>query len=418
MSLWRRLLGIEEGLDDEPVEPAVPAPPRAAPFPRGPTDELERLGQGPGDRAARPPVERVIELFEQVCAEGREARAIELARRILAHHPDLTDLAFRVSDALASRGDTEAARALLEPALALASPPLPVLMLAGELAERQGDAATAVQLYEHILARDIDYPRARARVMRLREERDNRRDLAGATLLTDGALARGRYRISRELGRGGAGTVFAARDGQLGRMVALKVYHRRGKRERERLIVEARTPARLEHPGVVRVFDLDPALGAIAMEWVQGGSVRREMQVGALRLDRAQRWLLTAVDAVAFIHEHGFVHRDIKPSNFLLRGDDRVVLTDFGLAARAGELVEGVGGGGEGTLAYMPPEQRAGAPAHPAQDVYAFGASLREVLGRVAGPVPAGWLELAAACTRKDPETRPALLDIRQEISR
>src|SRR5690606_18990570 len=159
----------------------------------------------------------------------------------------------------------------------------------------------------------------------------------GATLMADGALTRGRYRVERELGRGGAGTVFLADDLSLGRKIALKVYHRRGRAERTRLLNETRTAARLEHPGIVRIFDLDESLAAIAMERVLGGSVRGELKKGGIPLARIVRWAQTSADALAYIHAAGVVHRDFKPSNMLLRADDRVVLTDFGVACRAGE---------------------------------------------------------------------------------
>jgi serine/threonine protein kinase len=233
--------------------------------------------------------------------------------------------------------------------------------------------------------------------------------------MTDGALARGRYRVSRELGRGGAGTVFAARDQRLGRLVALKVYHRRGRAERERLLAEARTPALLEHPGVVRVFDLDLELAAIAMEWVRGGSVRSELGKGAVPIERVQRWLFTAVDALAFVHGAGYVHRDIKPSNFLLREDDRVVLTDFGLACRAGESPTEAAG--QGTLAYMAPEQRSNDPARPAADVFSLGTTMRELLGQASGDIPSGWVELSVACMRQRPSDRPTLAALRDALA-
>ena len=209
--------------------------------------------------------------------------------------------------------------------------------------------------------------------------------------------------------------MFAASDLAIDRRVALKVYHRRGRVERERLLAEARTPARIEHPGVVRIFDLDERLGAIAMEWVQGGSVRRQLGLGEVPPERVRRWALTALDALAFVHSRGFVHRDVKPSNFLLRSDDRVVLTDFGLAMPLGGTPRSVGGLGEGTLRYMPPEQRQGIPATPSVDVYAFGVTLAEMLAASASSSEP-LAELAAACTRTEPEARPTIAELQAAI--
>jgi serine/threonine protein kinase len=340
---------------------------------------------------------------------------VDLARRVLSHHPDLARLRARIAETLASRGDDRGASRVLEPLIQHPEPPLAVLMLGAEIAEREGDLVEAMARYQRVLARDLDFAQAKDRVARLRERREPRRELAGATLMTDGALARGRYRVRRELGRGGAGTVFSAHDDRIGRVVALKVYHRRGRLERDRLLAEAQTPAHIEHPGVVRIFDLDPGLGALAMEWVRGGSVRGRLDAGAVGLEDVRRWLSTALEALAFVHAAGFVHRDLKPSNFLLREDGRVVLTDFGLATRVGEV--GHTAQGQGTLAYMAPEQRrAESAATPAEDVHAFGATLRELLGQSKGEIPESLLSLAAACTRADPASRPTVPELMSEL--
>lgn len=411
MSFWRRLLGRREGEKEAPPSEAEPARGEAREqekeTPDGPVPEPSR--SDPDARLAwigssEHPIEdgEVLELFDELRGKGREARAIDLARRVLARAPERVRIHLRVAELLAARGDDEGAEKLLLPFVD-ASPPLELWMLAAEIAERRGELGRALALYERVVARDLDFPRARARVARLREGRGRSADV-GATLMADGALTRGRYRVERELGRGGAGTVFLADDLALGRKVALKVYHRRGRNERARLLVEARMPARIEHPGVVRVFDLDEPLAAIAMERVRGGSIRGELGKGGLALPRVLRWYVTASEALSAVHEARMVHRDIKPSNLLLREDDRVVLTDFGIAVEQGQ---GAGAGMEGTMAYMPTEQREGKPAQPSMDMYALGASLRETLGQLAGPAPEALAELAAVCMRSDPLARP-----------
>ncbi|MGF1467186.1 MAG: protein kinase [Sandaracinaceae bacterium] len=403
MSWWRRLVGAQPPAPPTPA-PADPTPARSpSPESGEPEDRLEALSRAP-DSAP----EEVLELLEELALRGREVLAIDLARRYLTHRPDAVAVHLRVAEALASRGDDDGAGEVVAPFLDREDAPLDLLMLGAELAERRGDPTAALSLYERVVARDLDYPRARQRVQRLREGETRRRDV-GATLLAEGALTRGRYRLEQELGRGGAGTVFLAWDIRLSRPVALKVYHRRGRGERERLLVEARTPARLEHPGVVRILDLDAALGALAMERVRGGSVRAALNRGEVKRERVRRWFVTAAHALAFVHRSGVVHRDLKPSNLLLRQDDRAVLTDFGLATRAGSRPGPRAG--EGTLAYMPPEQRAGEPADPAMDLYALGASLREILTAL-GEAPAPWWAIADALTAEDPARRPGLDDL------
>lgn len=419
MSWWRRLLGgAEEAPEPEPSTEAPDAEPEPRPEPEAPPPDdperwLEHLGDHP-DRGFDD--EAVLESIERLRARGREARAIDLARRVLVHHPERLAIHQRVAELLASRGDDEGAARLVAPFVDAPDAPLELWMLAAELAERRGDPERALALYERVVARDLDYPRARARVRRLREGERRAPDL-GATLMADGALTRGRYRVERELGRGGAGTVFLADDLQLERKVALKVYHRRGRAERSRLLVEARTPARFEHPGIVRIFDLDESLAAIAMERVLGGSVRQELRKGDLPPERIRRWFQSAAEALAHVHAGGVVHRDFKPSNMLLRADDRVVLTDFGIACEVGWAAAEGAGGPEGTLAYMPPEQRAGAPAHPSMDLSAFGTSLQEALEHASSAPPPLLGELAAACLRRDPKERPTAAEIAARLA-
>ena len=358
--------------------------------------------------------EAVCDLFAEMQQEGREARGIALVRQILAAHAGLDAAHMRLADVLSYRGEEQAALDVLAPLLGTSEPPLRAWMLAGEIAEKRGRQAEALTCYERVLARDLDYAGARERVARLREGGEQRSQLAGATLMTDGALTRGRYRVVRELGRGGAGTVFAAEDTALGRMVALKVYHRRGLVEKERLRVEARTPARLEHPGIVRVFDLDERLSAIAMECVRGGSVRAQLTRGGLSVAQIRSWTRSALRALWFVHEQGYVHRDVKPSNLLLRQDGRVVLTDFGLALPAGATDEDALG--QGTLAYMAPEQRAGDPATPAADVHAMGATIRELLASIVGDPDGPLANLATACLAPLPPDRPSVAELLHQL--
>lgn len=384
---------------------------------------VQRSPESVLEEAASPHVpldgERVLVAIEALVRDAREPEALRLGRRVLATRPSESAIALRLAELAASRGDDAQAALILAPVIEGTAPPLPALVLAGEISERRGDAQAALAAYERALARDVDYPRAKERALRLREARGGSRELAGATLLADGALAQGRYRVLRELGRGGAGTVFAVRDLRTERVVALKLYHGRSSLDRERLRGEARVAAALEHPGVVRVFDLDEALLALAIEHVPGGSVRDALRRGAVPFARARRWLLTAADTLSYVHAQGFVHRDLKPSNWLVRANDHVVLTDFGLSRRRGALPGPAGSaeaGGEGTLAYMPPEQRAGAAAEPTADVHALGATMRELLSHASGTVPSPLLELAAACTARDPSSRPTLDAVRDAL--
>jgi len=422
VSVWarwkERLFGPRTPVDRAPddVHGAQPQASGAG-TPRSPVEAARDVLDDAARAERAPASDALVAAIEVLARDAFELEALQRGRRVLAAHPNQREFALRLADLAAGRGEDALADVLLAPLVAQPDAMTAALVLAGEVAERRGDADTAIAFYERALARDIDTPRARDRVARLRAGRGTRSALEGATLLADGALARGRYRVLRELGRGGAGTVFAVHDLRTERVVALKLYHGRGPIERARLRGEARVAASIAHPGVVRVFDLDESLLAIAMEHVEAGSVRDALRRGPVPLARASRWLASACDTLAFVHGAGIVHRDLKPSNWLVRADDSAVLTDFGLARRIGELApEGTPAQGDGTLGYMAPEQRDGAAAHPAADVYALGVMLRELLGCASDAVPPALLALADACTAPDPEARPSLDALRAAL--
>ncbi len=243
--IWRRLRGLfgDRGPDDSDKSVASEVMPAtvsgtgdAAPeAPHSPEARLRALASA--DLLADPA--EVIELASVVADEGRVARALDALRawldRASVEQPGRATVVLRAAELLAMRGDDSAAANLLEPLVARLDGPVGATMLAAEIAERRGDAARALALYQKVIALDLDFPRARERSVRLRQLADVPREgLAGMTLATEGALTRGRYRVEHELGRGGAGTVFAAVDQRLGRRVALKIYHGRGPVERER----------------------------------------------------------------------------------------------------------------------------------------------------------------------------------------
>lgn len=196
----------------------------------------------------------------------------------------------------------------------------------------------------------------------------------------------GRYRLSGVLGRGGMGTVWRAYDEQLGREVAVKELRLPDEldaAQRESWIArvdrEARAAARLKHPGVITVHDrITTADGRpwIVMELVHGRSLDDLLRAeGPLTPEAAARIGLHILTALRATHSLGITHRDIKPSNVLLEGD-RVVLTDFGIAAVEGDVTLTSSGAIMGTPAYMAPEQVRGRPATAESDLWSLGATL------------------------------------------
>jgi beta-lactam-binding protein with PASTA domain len=207
--------------------------------------------------------------------------------------------------------------------------------------------------------------------------------------VTDGTLVDGRYRIERRLGSGGMADVYCAYDHQLGRQIALKVLHRRFARDREfveRFRREASAAAGLQHPNVVGVFDRGEYDGTyyIAMEYLPGRTlkdvIREEAPLDQLRtIDYG----IQILQAASFAHRRGVVHRDIKPHNVIVGADNRLKVTDFGIArAGASEMTET--GSIMGTAQYLSPEQAQGQRVGAQSDLYSVGVVLFEMLtGRV-----------------------------------
>ncbi len=197
------------------------------------------------------------------------------------------------------------------------------------------------------------------------------------------------YEILGELGRGGMGVVYHARQVSLGREVALKIVlagAHAAWSERSRFRVEAETAARLKHPHVVPIYEIGEQghLPYLAMEFVEGGSLAQAMAVRPLAPEQAAGMAETLARAMDYVHHRGVVHRDLKPANVLLTSEGIPKITDFGLAkwldTSSGHQTQS--GAVLGTPSYMAPEQARGQAGlvGPATDVYALGAILYEMV--------------------------------------
>ena len=209
-----------------------------------------------------------------------------------------------------------------------------------------------------------------------------------------------RYRIVERLGTGGMGVVYRAHDVRLNRDVALKLLSEGpfdDPSSSQRFIREAQLAATLNHPNIVTIYEVEEADGHhfIAMEFVEGETLRARLKRGPLELDEVIRVGADVADALDAAHAVGLVHRDIKPANILLARSGRAKVADFGLAKR----VEGTASLGAsaatvsdltqagaiaGTISYMSPEQTRGDTLDPRSDLFSLGVVLYEaVTGRL-----------------------------------
>jgi serine/threonine-protein kinase len=337
-------------------------------------------------------LEDALLLLAKIRATPEEGRALEQLLVRDARSPLPEPLLVALASALVDRGEHAAALRALE-----RSGSNDALLLRADLLARGGDAAAAVALVERVLLRDLDWPGARERHARgltaLGLHRAPARpDPSSATMMTSAPDAP--FALLREIARGGAGVVYEAEDRELGRRVALKMYHRPD-RDRAQLLHEARVAVALAGPGLVRVFDLDPQRGWLAMEWAPLGALRSRLT------EPIERWALPLSTTLARVHAAGWVHLDVKPANVLFRTPDEPLLSDFGTARRRGDPSP------PGSLGFVSPERLAGRASDPRDDVYGFGRILDEALD-ASGDAPAGarWRALAAVCTGPD-EGRP-----------
>ncbi len=198
----------------------------------------------------------------------------------------------------------------------------------------------------------------------------------------------GAYVLLEEIGRGGMGVVYKARQRGLDRIVAVKMIlacHLASAEHVRRFQEEARAAAALRHPNIVHIHEVGQCHGHhyFAMEYIEGQNLAERAAGGALDAQTAARLVAKVACAVDHLHRQGYIHRDIKPSNILVDADGEPYVTDFGLAKVFLPGTEATATGAiVGTPSYMAPEQAAGQSAEvgPASDVYSLGAILYELL--------------------------------------
>jgi tRNA A-37 threonylcarbamoyl transferase component Bud32 len=201
-----------------------------------------------------------------------------------------------------------------------------------------------------------------------------------------GHVVAGRYRLLHQLGRGAMGIVWRGRDELLDRDVAIKqialppmASEAEAQTSYQRTLREARTAARLSHPGVVTVFDVveEDGMPWIVMELIKARPLDQVIaEDGPLPPAQAAQLGLSLLDALSTAHDAGVLHRDVKPSNVLISTEGKAILTDFGIATVQGDPGLTQAGMVAGTPGFSPPERVRGAEATPAADLWSLGATL------------------------------------------
>jgi serine/threonine-protein kinase len=230
----------------------------------------------------------------------------------------------------------------------------------------------------------------------------------------------GRYEIFEEIGRGAMGVVYKAHDPNLDIVLALKVL-RKDRLTNDpfvrRFLAEARALGRLDHPEIVRVYnvDQDGEEVYIAMEFIQGEPISSLMKMRQLNPEEIVDFGARMAETLDYAHKKGIIHRDVKPSNILCSTDGKLKITDFGIAhiedpsgveeTQSGEIL--------GTPAYMSPEQVLGRPVDGRSDIFSLGIILYEMTTRTRPFVGQGMNAIFNAITNDSP---PPIININQMI--
>ena len=224
----------------------------------------------------------------------------------------------------------------------------------------------------------------------------------------------GPYRVAGVIGEGGMGVVYRAKDGRLGRDVAIKVLTNVAVEDRERLQrfeQEARATGMLNHPNLLTIYDVGEEHGTpyLVSELLEGETLRDRLNRGPLAPRRAVDAALQIAQGLAAAHEKGIIHRDLKPENIFLTRDGRAKILDFGIA----KLSAGAEGAFQsaatepgmvlGTVGYMSPEQVRGEQVDTRSDIFSFGAILYEMLSGTRAFKRDSSIETLSAILKEDP---------------
>ena len=349
---------------------------------------------------------RVFPAAKLALEHGQRPRAIRLLQRVEPTDPDFREACALLVEAFETEGHFDLAAGKLDEYIATFRPAYATADTYSRLAElwdQAGHVERSLDVLEDLRRREPTFPNIAARIESLRKQRS-----ASGHLFSHGSRSAGgditafvgevRYDLLEEIGRGGMGIVYRARDTRLDRIVALKRLPEGLRRHHPRALQfflrEAQAAARLNHPNIVTVYDADQEDGQffITMELLEGQPLqtilRERGQLSPSNLLGIARQACRGLD---YAHAQGIIHRDIKTANLFVTTERVVKIMDFGLAKVLAE-VRGATTLVSGTPYYMSPEQVLGDEVDHRSDLYSLGVTLFEL---ATGRVPFGSGEIA-----------------------
>jgi len=375
--------------------------------------------------------------------EGVDEEAIRVLQKLNEGDEGFARAAALLGDIFQARGQLSLAIKKLGQAIGdseLDRENLPMFYTLATVYESNGQAHEAIEIYEKILAFDYHYRDVEERLVRTR---DQLQDVGGLDSGTqEGGTSRGfsqrgqpgRYQVVGELGRGGMGIVYKAKDTVLDRLVAYKVLPDALKENPQALknfLREAKAAAKLNHPGIVTVYDAGEQDGRyfIAMEYVDGTTLKEILRRrGVISPAGVLHVMAQVCEALAYAHDQKVVHRDIKTANTMWTRDKKAKIMDFGLA-KVVEEVRNHTTVVSGTPYYMSPEQTLGRNIDHRTDIYSLGVTVFEMatgtvpfregnipyhhvhtpppdMREIRPEIPAQLAAIVARCLQKSPEAR------------
>jgi tRNA A-37 threonylcarbamoyl transferase component Bud32 len=374
---------------------------------------------------------RTFEAAKLALDNEQRPRAIRLLQCIMPAEGDYAEASWLLAEAFEREGHFDLAAQKLEQHIATFTPGAAPSDKYARLAQQYEDSGSferAMEVLQELRRREPTYPNVASRIEHLRKQRSAAERLERTTgSMTSGDaptafVSEYRYEILEEIGRGGMGVVFKARDRRLDRVVALKRLpedlRRRHPKALQLFLREAQSAARLNHRNIVTVYDTDQEDGVffITMELLDGQNFQQILKErGRLTAGEVVSVGLQVAAGLQYAHGRGIVHRDIKTANLFLTHDEIVKVMDFGLA-KMFEEVRGATTIVSGTPFYMSPEQIVGGNVDQRTDLYSLGVTLFELAtGRV--PFEKGEVAYHHRHT-SPPDPRDLQPDIPEELAR